>query len=66
MGTARGDASHKISAYGKAAWAIEYTNQNLGVIYRQMGRKGLESIDNVGARLAGVIEGLIEAAAPLS
>ncbi|MBN1147772.1 MAG: hypothetical protein JXA78_10995 [Anaerolineales bacterium] len=46
-------------AYRKAAWAIEDTEQDLALIYRQMGRKGLESIQNVGPRLAEEIEGLL-------
>jgi hypothetical protein len=37
-----------IWAYRKAAWAIEDTQQDLGLIYRAMGRKGLESIENIG------------------
>jgi hypothetical protein len=31
----------------------------VGLIYRQMGRKGLETIENVGPRLAEVIENLL-------
>jgi len=46
-------------AYRKAAWAIEDLEQDLGLIYRQMGRKGLESIENVGPRLAEVVESLL-------
>ncbi len=42
-------------AYRKAAWAIEDLEQDIGLVYRQMGRKGLEGIENVGPRLAGVI-----------
>jgi len=49
----------RIWAYRKAAWAIEDLEQNVGLIYRQMGRKGLESIENVGPRLGEVIEGLL-------
>ena len=49
----------RIWAYRKAAWAIEDLEQNVGQIYRQMGRKGLESIENVGPRLGEVIEGLL-------
>ena len=30
------------------------------MIYRQMARKGLESIDNVGPKMAAVVEGLIK------
>ena len=49
----------RVWAYRKAAWAIEDLEQDVGLIYRQMGRKGLESIENVGPRLAEVIEDLI-------
>jgi len=54
-----GEPNHRLWAYRKAAWAIEDTPQDLGLIYRTMGRKGLESIENVGPRLAGVIEDLL-------
>jgi hypothetical protein len=46
-------------AYRKAAWAIEDTPHDLGLVYRQMGAKGLESIENVGPKLAGVVENLL-------
>ena len=55
-----GEPAHRVWAYRKAAWAIEDTPQDVGLIYRQMGRKGLESIDNVGPKMAGVVEGLIK------
>jgi len=55
----RGESQQRVWAYRKAAWAIEDTPQDLGLIYRQMGRKGLESIGNVGSRLATMIEHLI-------
>jgi DNA repair photolyase len=55
----RGEPQHRIWAYRKAAWAIEDTEQDLGLIYRAMGRKGLESIENVGLRLAEVVEELL-------
>jgi DNA repair photolyase len=55
-----GEPSHRVWAYRKAAWAIEDTPQDLGLIYRQMGVKGLEGIPNVGPRLAEVVEGLIQ------
>jgi DNA repair photolyase len=51
--------SRRVWAYRKAAWAIEDTPQDLGLIYNQMGLKGLESIENVGPRLAKVVEALI-------
>jgi DNA repair photolyase len=55
----RGVSKQRVWAYRKAAWAIEDTMQDLGLIYRAMGRKGLESIENVGPKMAGVVEGLI-------
>ena len=52
--------SQRIWAYRKAAWAIEDLDVDMGLIYRQMGRKGLESIENVGPRLAEVVEALLK------
>jgi len=49
----------RVWAYRKAAWAIEDLEQDVGLIYQQMGRKGLESIGNIGPRLAEVVEDLI-------
>ena len=46
----------RVWAYRKAAWAIEDLKQDIGLVYRQMGRKGLESIENVGPQLAEVID----------
>jgi DNA repair photolyase len=45
-------STQRIWAYRKAAWAIEDLEQDVRLIYRQMGQKGLESIPNVGASLA--------------
>ncbi len=59
-----GQVGRRVWAYRKAAWALEDTPQDLGLIYRQMGRKGLASlasIENVGPRLAHVVESLIQA-----
>jgi len=53
-------SQQRVWAYRKAAWAIEDTPQDLGLIYRAMGRKGLESIENVGPKMATVVERLIE------
>jgi DNA polymerase/3'-5' exonuclease PolX len=49
----------RVWANRKAAWAIEDLEQDVGLIYRQMGRKGLEGIENVGPRLAEVVGDLI-------
>jgi hypothetical protein len=49
----------RVWAYRKAAWAIEDTEQDLGLIYRTMGVKGLEGIENVGPSMAKVIEALL-------
>jgi DNA repair photolyase len=50
----------RVWAYRKAAWAIEDLEQDVRLVYRQMGRKGLERIENVGPRLAEVVEGLLK------
>ena len=34
--------------------------QDMGLIYRAIGRKGLEGIENVGPRIAAVVEELIQ------
>lgn len=49
----------RVSAYRKAAWMIEDLEQDIGLIYRQMGGKRLESIENLGPRMAEVIEDLL-------
>jgi DNA repair photolyase len=50
---------HEIWAYRRAAWAVEDLEPELGLVCRIMGRKGLESIENVGPRMAQTIETLI-------
>jgi DNA repair photolyase len=60
----RGESQQRVWAYRKAAWAIEDLEQDVGLIYWQMGRKGLESIENVGPRLAEVIEALVTSGRP--
>ncbi len=46
-------------AYRKAAWAIEDLEQDVGLIYRRMGLKGLESIANVGSTMGKEVERLL-------
>ena len=49
----------RIWAYRKAAWAVEDLEQDIRLINEQMGVKGLESIPNVGPKLAQQIQVLI-------
>jgi hypothetical protein len=56
-----GEPNQRLWAYRKAAWAIEDTEQDIRLIYRTMGLKGLQSIQNVGPRLALEVEQLIKA-----
>jgi DNA repair photolyase len=59
------EASQRLWAYRKAAWAIEDLEQDVGLVYRQMGVKGLTSIENVGPRMAREVERiLLEVDAP--
>jgi DNA polymerase/3'-5' exonuclease PolX len=53
-------SSSQIWAYRKAAWAVEDLEQDVGLVYRSLGRKGLESIPGISLSLAGEIEALSE------
>jgi DNA repair photolyase len=53
-------ATSQIWAYRKAAWAVEDVEQDVGLVYRSLGRKGLESIPGINPSLAGEIEALID------
>jgi DNA repair photolyase len=53
------EASHRLWAYRKAAWAIEDLEQDVGLVYRRMGVKGLTSIENVGPRIAREVERIL-------
>jgi DNA repair photolyase len=50
---------HRIWAYRKASWSVEDLEQDVGLIYRAMGLKGLESIPEIGPSMAKTIEQLI-------
>jgi len=52
------DAAH-IWPYRKAAWAVEELRQDIGLVYRQMGLKGLQSIQGVGPSIGKQIEQFI-------
>jgi DNA polymerase/3'-5' exonuclease PolX len=51
----------RIWAYRKAAWAVEDTEQDIGLVYRTMGLRGLESIRDVEPKMAGEIEQMLTA-----
>jgi hypothetical protein len=55
------EASYNIWAYRKAAWAVEDMQQDVGLVKRTMGLKGLQSIPDIGQGLGAVIEKMIEA-----
>jgi DNA repair photolyase len=54
-----GESSQRLWAYRKAAWAIEDLKQDVGLVYRRMGVKGLTSIENVGPRMAREVERIL-------
>jgi DNA repair photolyase len=49
----------RVWAYRKAAWAIEALEQDLGLVYRTLGLRGLQSIPDVGAALASEVAALM-------
>jgi DNA polymerase/3'-5' exonuclease PolX len=54
------ESPQRIWAYRKAAWAIEDLEQDIGLVYRTMGLKGLVNIQNVGPSLARETERLLK------
>ncbi|HET7011790.1 MAG TPA: radical SAM protein [Anaerolineales bacterium] len=57
-----GESQPRVWAYRKAAWAIEDLEQDVGLVFRTLGRKGLESIQGVGRSIASEVEGILLAA----
>lgn len=53
-------AEQKVWAWRNAAWAIEDMEQDIGLIYRSMGLKGLQSIPKIGSSFGQVIINLIK------
>jgi len=47
---------YRVWSYRKAAWAVEDLEQDIGLIYRTMGLKGLQSIPSIGEKLGREIE----------
>jgi DNA repair photolyase len=54
------ESQNRIWAYRKAAWAIEDLEQDIRLVYSQMGSKGLESIKNVGPRIAEEVATILD------
>ncbi|OGN90674.1 MAG: hypothetical protein A2Y88_12690 [Chloroflexi bacterium RBG_13_48_10] len=52
-------AASRIWAYRKAAWAVEDLEQDIGLIDRTLGLKGIESIPKISPQLAKEIEELL-------
>jgi DNA polymerase/3'-5' exonuclease PolX len=50
---------YRLWDFRKAAWAVEDLEQDIRLVYRTMGLHGLQSIENVGARMGTVVERLI-------
>lgn len=46
-------------AYRKAAWTIDDLDQDIGLVHRAMGTKGLASISGIGLGMAAVIESIL-------
>jgi DNA polymerase/3'-5' exonuclease PolX len=51
----------RVWAYRKAAWAMDDLEQDVELVFRTMGRRGLESLKGVAPALAGEIETLLQA-----
>jgi hypothetical protein len=54
----------RVWAYRKAAWAVEDTEQDIGLVYQMMGLRGVQSIRDVEAEMAGEIERLLNIPMP--
>lgn len=54
-----GSPSGRVWAHRKAAWAIDDLDQDLGLVYREMGTKGLASISGIGPGMGAAIESIL-------
>jgi DNA repair photolyase len=55
-----GASQHRVWAARKAAWAVEDLEQDLGLFYRTMGIKGLQSLPDLGPAMAAHVARLIK------
>jgi len=51
--------TNRVWTYRKAAWAIEEMDQDIGLVYRTMGLRGLQAIPGVGATLSSGVGALV-------
>jgi DNA repair photolyase len=54
-----GAPAQRVWACRKAAWAIEELEQDLGLVYRELGLRGLQSIPAVGHALAPEVQSMV-------
>jgi len=54
------EPEHRLWAYRKAAWAIEDLEQDIRLVYRMMGLKGLQSIPDVGIDMGIKVEKILQ------
>lgn len=59
-----GQPQPRIWAYRKAAWAVEDLEQDIGLVYRIMGLKGLQSIPDIGPGMAKTVADCLAALEP--
>jgi hypothetical protein len=52
------EPDYRLWQYRKAAWAIEDMPEDIGLVYRALGLKGLQNIPDVG-QMAATVEGLL-------
>jgi DNA repair photolyase len=55
------EPDHRLWAYRKAAWAVEDMAEELGLVYRTFGLKGLQNIPDVGQSMGMVVERMLTA-----
>ncbi len=55
------EPDYRLWAHRKAAWAIEDMPEDIGLVYRTLGLKGLQGIPNVGPKLGVEVESLLAA-----
>jgi DNA polymerase/3'-5' exonuclease PolX len=53
------EPDHRLWMYCKAAWEIEDMAEDIGLVYRAMGLKGLQAIPGVGQPMETVVEGML-------